>query len=152
MVIATVLATVVVIVGLTMTLVTYLVLARLKNAENSEDMEFKCPECGVSVNGTAQECLSCGAEFKEGEYQCPVCSSTVTADTKVCFVCGEVFEDEWAFQCPTCGEPVPPETIVCENCDQEFWSPVKEPEIAEVVPLNISAEITEQPEKEATSS
>jgi DNA-directed RNA polymerase subunit RPC12/RpoP len=149
MVIATVIATVVVIVGLAMTLGTYLVLAKIKSLKDSNDMDFKCPECGVSVNGTAMECSNCGAEFREGEYECPVCSSTVTADTKVCYVCGELFEDEWIFQCPHCGEHVPPDTIVCENCDQEFWSPVLQPDFAEVVPTAVSSEVLEE---EATSS
>ncbi len=135
----------VVIAGLAIT-TTYVVLAAQKKEENSEDMDFRCPECSASVGGTVDVCPECMAEFKEGEYECPVCSSAVSADAKICMACSERFEDEETFECPHCGSSVPPGTIVCEKCDEEFWSPVKPATLAEVDAL---AEL-EEPQEDTT--
>ena len=121
----------VVIAGLAITTSYVLLVGRKKN-KDSDDLEFRCPECGMSVDGITDVCPECSAVFKEGEFECPVCSSTVTADAKVCLVCNERFEDEETFECPHCNEPIPPEVIVCEKCDAEFWSPIRPPTIAEV--------------------
>lgn len=121
----------VVVAGMAVT-TSYVVLAAHKIKSNSDDTDFRCPECGASVDGTTEVCPECSAEFKEGEYECPVCGSAVSADTKMCVACNERFEEEETFECPHCGEAIPPDTIVCEKCDEEFWSAVRPATIAEV--------------------
>ena len=132
----------VVIAGLAVT-TTYVVLEVHKRKKNSEDTDFRCPECGASVDGTTEVCPECMAEFKEGEFECPVCGSAVTADAKMCMVCSERFEDEETFECPHCGSPIPPDTIVCAKCNEEFWSPIKPAAIAEVEAITDSEESEE---------
>ena len=139
----------VVIAGLSVT-ATYVVLVAQKNNKNSEDTEFKCPECGASVDGTTEICPECRAEFKVGEFECPVCGSAVTADTNMCISCNERFEEEEIFECPNCSSPIHPDTIVCAKCDEEFWSPVMPASIAEVDPL--SMEESQDDTGEVTSS
>jgi DNA-directed RNA polymerase subunit RPC12/RpoP len=126
----------VVIAGLAIT-TTYVVLEVQKRKKNSEDTDFRCPECM--------------AEFKEGEFECPVCGSAVTADAKMCMVCSERFEEEETFECPHCGSPIPPDTIVCQKCNEEFWSPVRPPTIAEVEAISGSEESEESPSEVAPS-
>ena len=121
----------VVIAGLAIT-TSYVVLEIEKRKRNSEDTDFRCPECGTSVDGTTEVCPECMAEFKVGEYECPVCGSAVAADAKMCMVCSERFEEEETFECPHCGSPIPPDAIICQKCNEEFWSPVKPATIAEV--------------------
>jgi DNA-directed RNA polymerase subunit RPC12/RpoP len=140
----------VVIAGLAIT-TTYVVLEVQKRKKNSEDTDFRCPECGASVDGTTEICPECMAEFKEGEFECPVCGSAVTADAKMCMVCSERFEEEETFECPHCGSPIPPDTIVCQKCNEEFWSPVRPPTIAEVEAISGSEESEESPSEVAPS-
>ena len=136
-------AIVIVIAGLSIS-TTYMIVATKKKKE--EDMDFRCPECGASVDGSVSVCPECMAEFKVGEFGCPVCGSAVSADMKACTVCNERFEEEETFECPHCGSPIPPDTIVCVKCDEEFWSPVKPPDAAEV------EEITEPKETEEVAT
>lgn len=140
----------VVMAGLAIT-TSYVVLVVHKNNENSEDLDFRCPECGASVDGVAETCPECNAEFKEGEYECPVCGTGVTADAKLCMACNEKFEDEETFECPHCGSSVSPDCIVCEKCDEGFWSAIKPATIAEVEAL-ANTEESQDDVGEVTSS
>ena len=140
----------VVIAGLAIT-TSYVVLEVQKRKKNSEDTDFRCPECGASVDGTTEVCPECMAEFKEGEFECPVCGSGVTADSKICMACNEKFEDEETFECPHCGSSVCPETIVCAKCDEGFWSAIRPATIAEVDALADTEESQEEV-SEVTSS
>jgi DNA-directed RNA polymerase subunit RPC12/RpoP len=124
-------AVVVVLGGLSIT-TTYMVLEVQKRKKERENMDFKCPQCGFSVDGSVSVCPECLAEFKDNEFECPVCGSAVSADTKACVVCNERFEEEEIFACPHCGEPIAPDAVVCAKCDEEFWSPVKPADVAEV--------------------
>jgi len=76
---------------------TYVILEVQKRKNNSEDMDFRCPECGASVDGTVEVCPECNAEFKLDEFECSVCGSAVSSDAKVCMVCNERFEEEETF-------------------------------------------------------
>ena len=129
---------------------TYVVLAIQKKKKNSDDTDFRCPECGASVDGNVSVCPECMAEFREGEFECPVCGSAVSADTNLCMVCSERFEEEEIFTCPHCSEPIAPDTVVCAKCDEHFWSPVKPADAAEVGVLNETKE-TEETAVDATS-
>lgn len=140
----------VVVAGLAIT-TTYVVLEVQKKKRNSEDLDFRCPECGASVDDAVEMCPECNAEFKTGEFECPVCGSAVTADTKLCAICNERFEEEEIFECPHCGEPIPPDTVVCEKCNEEFWSPVKPPNVTEVEPLTEMEESEEHVSEGASS-
>lgn len=140
----------VVIAGLAITS-TYVVLEVHKRKRNSEDLDFRCPECGASVDGTTEVCPECSAEFKEGEFECPVCGSAVTSDAKMCIVCSEKFEEEETFECPHCGSPIPPDTIVCQKCDEEFWSPVRPAVMTEVDPITEMEESEENAGEVASS-
>jgi DNA-directed RNA polymerase subunit RPC12/RpoP len=140
----------VVIAGLAVT-TTYVALEVQKKKRNSEDMDFRCPECGASVDGAIDVCPECNAEFKEGEYECPVCGSVVTADTKLCTACNERFEEDEIFECPHCGEPIPPESVVCAKCDEEFWSPIMPANVTEVEPLTDMEESEEKLSEGASS-
>jgi len=130
---------------------TYVILEVQKRKNNSEDMDFRCPECGASVDGTVEVCPECNAEFKLDEFECPVCGSAVSSDAKACMVCNERFEEEETFECPHCGEPIPPDSVVCAKCDEAFWSPVRPPELAEVEPI-IETEESEEKSGEVASS
>jgi DNA-directed RNA polymerase subunit RPC12/RpoP len=138
-------AIVVVIAGLSIS-TTYMVIAKKKK---DEDMDFRCPECGASVDGSVSVCPECLAEFKEGEFGCPVCGSAVSADMKACAVCNERFEEEETFECPHCGSPISPDTIVCAKCDEEFWSPVKPADVTEVEAIT-EPEPAEEPTEAAS--
>lgn len=140
----------VVIAGLAITS-SYIVLEVQKKKKNSEDKDFRCPECGVSVDGTTEICPECSAEFKEGEYECPVCGSAVPVDAKSCIVCNERFEEEMTFECPHCGSPIPPDTIVCAKCNEEFWSPVRPPAAVDVEAITDMEESEENPSEVAPS-
>ncbi|UCE73675.1 MAG: hypothetical protein JSV56_11710 [Methanomassiliicoccales archaeon] len=140
----------VVIAGLVIT-TTYMVLVVQKKNENSDEMDFRCPECGASVDGTVEICPECSAEFKSGEFECPVCRTAVSADMKMCNVCSERFEEEETFECPHCGSPIPPDTIVCAKCDEEFWSPIKPAEVTEVEAIT-DMEESEESNTEPTPS
>jgi DNA-directed RNA polymerase subunit RPC12/RpoP len=129
---------------------TYVVLAKQKKKRNGEDSDFRCPECGASVDGTVSVCPECRAEFSEGEFECPVCGSAVSADTNLCMVCNERFEEEEIFTCPHCSAPISPDSVVCAKCDEEFWSPVIPADAAEVEVLNETKE-TEESTAEASS-
>jgi predicted RNA-binding Zn-ribbon protein involved in translation (DUF1610 family) len=142
-------AVVVVLGGLSIT-TTYMVLEVQKKKKARENMDFKCPECGISVDESVSVCPECRAEFKEDEFACPVCGSAVSADTKACVVCSERFEDEEIFICPHCGESIAPDSVVCAKCDEEFWSPVKPADIAEVDTLPHTEE-AQEPASEAAS-
>ncbi len=139
----------VVVAGLAITS-TYVVLEVQKKNKNRDDMDFNCPECGASVDGIAEVCPECNAEFKEGEFECPVCGSAVSADTKLCMVCNERFEEEEIFVCPHCGAPTSPDTMVCEKCDEEFWSPVIPANVTEVEAITTTEE-SEESASEAVS-
>ena len=140
----------VVIAGLAVTS-TYVVLVTHTKRKNSEDKDFRCPECGASVDGMIELCPECGAEFKVGEFECPVCGSSVPPEAKMCMVCSERFEEEELFECPHCGSPVNPDSIICEKCDEEFWSPVKPAEPTEVEAL-VDMEESPELEEEMASS
>lgn len=130
---------------------TYVILEVQKRKKNSEDMDFRCPECGASVDGTVEVCPECNAEFKLDEFECPVCGSAVSSNAKMCMVCNERFEEEETFECPHCGEPIPPDSVVCAKCDEAFWSPVRPPELTEVEPI-IETEESEEKTGEVASS
>jgi DNA-directed RNA polymerase subunit RPC12/RpoP len=141
----------VVVAGMTMT-TSYVALVTYKrNRQNLEELDFKCPECGASVDASVMVCPECSAEFKEDEFECPVCSSLVSADMKLCMHCGEKFDEEETFECPHCGTQIPPDTIVCAKCDEEFWSPIRPPVYAEVETFT-ETEQTEEISEEVPSS
>jgi DNA-directed RNA polymerase subunit RPC12/RpoP len=140
-------AIVVVFAGLSIS-TTYMMVERKK--KRNEEMDFRCPECGASVDGNVSVCPECLAEFQDGEFGCPVCGSAVSADTKVCMVCNERFEEDETFECPHCGSPIQPDTIVCAKCDEEFWSPIKPADVAEVEAI-AEPEHTEEAATEAAS-
>lgn len=140
----------VVVAGLAITS-TYVVLEVHKKRRNSEEMDFRCPGCGASVDASVEVCPECNAEFKAGEFGCPVCGSAVSGDAKMCMVCNERFEEEETFECPNCGEPIPPGSVVCQKCDEEFWSPVRPPEVTEVEAITETEESEESTGEVASS-
>ena len=94
--------------------------------EGYVEREFRCPNCGSSVQPDELMCHECGSEFKEGEYECPKCGELVDPNELECPHCGEVFELE-PNVCPNCGKVVSAEATKCTKCGEEFWSPLRLP-------------------------
>ena len=62
--------------------------------ENSNSLEYVCPECGETFDEGAEDCASCGMEFdwsEEMEYLCPECGTVVDPDQARCPGCGAMF-------------------------------------------------------------
>lgn len=62
--------------------------------ENSNSLEYVCPECGVTFDEGAEKCASCGIEFDWSEvmeYLCPECGTVVDPDQARCPGCGAKF-------------------------------------------------------------
>lgn len=65
--------------------------------ENSEALEYVCPECGETFEEGADECSGCGIEFDwsdEMEYLCPECGTVVDPDISRCPGCAARFSKE----------------------------------------------------------
>jgi RNA polymerase subunit RPABC4/transcription elongation factor Spt4 len=55
---------------------------------------FECPQCGATVETTANSCPKCGVLFaEEGTemFECPACNTLVSLDAKSCPGCGAMF-------------------------------------------------------------
>jgi hypothetical protein len=55
---------------------------------------FECPQCGATVENTANSCQKCGVLFaEEGAemFECPACNTLVNLDAKSCPGCGAIF-------------------------------------------------------------
>jgi DNA-directed RNA polymerase subunit RPC12/RpoP len=62
--------------------------------ENSDSLDYVCPECGDTFEEGAEACASCGIEFdwdEEMEYLCPECGTVVDPDQARCPGCGAKF-------------------------------------------------------------
>jgi predicted RNA-binding Zn-ribbon protein involved in translation (DUF1610 family) len=62
--------------------------------ENSNSLEYVCPECGETFDEGAEDCASCGMEFdwsEEMEYLCPECGTVVDPDQAQCPGCSAMF-------------------------------------------------------------
>jgi DNA-directed RNA polymerase subunit RPC12/RpoP len=62
--------------------------------ENSDTLDYVCPECGDTFEEGAEECASCGLEFdwtEEMEYLCPECGTVVDPDQARCPGCSAKF-------------------------------------------------------------
>ena len=62
--------------------------------ENSNSLEYVCPECGETFDEGAESCRSCGIEFdwsEEMEYLCPECGTVVDPDQARCPGCSARF-------------------------------------------------------------
>ncbi len=62
--------------------------------ENSNSLEYVCPECGATFDEGAESCDSCGIEFdwsEEMEYLCPECGTVVDPDQARCPGCSAKF-------------------------------------------------------------
>jgi DNA-directed RNA polymerase subunit RPC12/RpoP len=62
--------------------------------ENSDSLDYVCPECGDTFEEGAEACASCGLEFdwdEEMEYLCPECGTVVDPDQARCPGCGARF-------------------------------------------------------------
>ncbi|UCC92597.1 MAG: zinc ribbon domain-containing protein [Thermoplasmata archaeon] len=62
--------------------------------ENSNSLEYVCPECGATFDEGAEDCASCGIEFdwsEEMEYLCPECGTVVDPDQAQCPGCAAKF-------------------------------------------------------------
>jgi RNA polymerase subunit RPABC4/transcription elongation factor Spt4 len=63
--------------------------------EPAEAIEyFECPQCGATVETTANSCPKCGVLFaEEGTemFECPACNTLVNLDAKSCPGCGAMF-------------------------------------------------------------
>lgn len=65
--------------------------------ENSNALEYVCPECGETFEEGSEECSSCGIEFdwsEELEYLCPECGTVVDPDQDQCPGCAAKFSKE----------------------------------------------------------
>ena len=65
--------------------------------ENSDVLEYVCPECGETFDEGAERCSSCGLEFdwsEELEYLCPECGTLVDPDSAQCPGCSAKFSKE----------------------------------------------------------
>jgi predicted RNA-binding Zn-ribbon protein involved in translation (DUF1610 family) len=62
--------------------------------ENSDSLDYVCPECGDTFDEGAEECANCGIEFdweEEMEYLCPECGTVVDPDQARCPGCDAKF-------------------------------------------------------------
>jgi cellobiose-specific phosphotransferase system component IIA len=69
---------------------------------------FECPECGSSVETTANSCPKCGVLFaEEGAemFQCPACNTLVSVDATTCPGCGAIFVEPEAQAATVAEEP-----------------------------------------------
>ena len=69
---------------------------------------FECPECGSSVETTANSCPKCGVLFaEEGAemFQCPACNTLVSVDATACPGCGAIFVEPEAEAAKVSEEP-----------------------------------------------
>ncbi len=95
---------------------------------------FECPECGATVETTANSCPKCGVLFaEEGTemFQCPACNTLVSVDATSCPGCGAIFVEPEAAAAPS---PEPKRAI--------------EPAIEEVKPTLEPVEEEKEPEAE----
>ncbi|MGA1866334.1 MAG: carboxypeptidase regulatory-like domain-containing protein [Thermoplasmatota archaeon] len=65
-------------------------------AEEFEEGEFICPQCGYVVDEGDAICPNCGSEFEEGLFECPECGASIPANADTCPDCGAMFEGEGA--------------------------------------------------------
>ena len=139
MVIAAIAAIGVVIAGAANALIAYLFFVRHAN----EQKEFRCPECGTSVNEAETLCPQCHVSFVQDEAVCPSCGDVVPALAEVCRSCGTLFHEEERFECPQCHRHIPPASTQCRYCKAEFWSPVH-PASNEEGDLEVRSKSTEE--------
>jgi len=62
--------------------------------ENSDALEYVCPDCGETFEEGSEDCSSCGMEFdwsEELEYLCPECGTVVDPDQDRCPGCAAKF-------------------------------------------------------------
>ncbi len=65
--------------------------------ENSNALEYVCPECGETFEEGSEECSNCGMKFdwsEELEYLCPECGTVVDPDQDRCPGCSAKFSKE----------------------------------------------------------
>ena len=85
---------------------------------------FECPECGSSVETTANSCPKCGVLFaEEGAemFQCPACNTLVKVDATSCPGCGALFVE------PEDAAARPPESKTEVALEVEEVKPALEP-------------------------
>ena len=79
-------------------------------AEPTEAIEyFECPQCGATVETTANSCQKCGVLFaEEGTevFECPACNTLVNLDAKSCPGCGAMFVEPEEAAAQTVGPSV----------------------------------------------
>lgn len=66
-------------------------------ANQDDDFEFDCPECGKHIVGEAAKCPGCGTEFVIEEVpmmECPSCGEACPLESEKCPSCGKALEDE----------------------------------------------------------
>ncbi len=78
-------------------------------AQNVQQAEEKCPDCGAVVAPGAKFCNSCGKKL--GNF-CPQCGAVITAGAKFCTECGT----KLASVCPSCKAELPLGAKFCTEC------------------------------------
>src|SRR5512136_2485849 len=143
-------------------------LSDIEKSGNGEGM-YRCPKCGMLLEGTEQECPECGQILigKSG-LRCPTCAAPVEKRRKKCPICGTALGSIIAEAlpmipyvpepvveptveprktlgsriCPTCGAIVPVEMRICPLCDTDLTGEKPKPEL-EVTPRRPEALVEE---------
>lgn len=113
--------------------------------ENTESLEYVCPECGNTFEEGADSCDACGIEFdwsEEMEYLCPECGTVVDPDQARCPGCGAKFsihdDGEMTIEFEPDAPPTSVEDLLTAAIDESIVKPngtvMRSEQMEELVP------------------
>ncbi len=98
-----------------------------KKKKTLASKDFKCPNCGKTVELKWERCKSCGTRIKSMfRKKCPKCKGMNELDAKICKECNYDFEAEvraakkMQYRCPRCGYKMDCYMSKCPVCGVRF--------------------------------
>lgn len=121
------------------------------NSVTEDASQWKCLECGETVDGTFGTCWNCqtakGAPpsgsltssrtpdssientgDEDGPWECAACGAEVSHDDDLCPSCGADIREKELWECAACGAEVSYDEEVCPNCGAEISEAAEEGE------------------------
>ena len=90
---------------------------KVEEASQVVDMFDECPECGMQVPSSAEECVDCGRILRG--KPCVGCGEAIPASALDCPQCGKSQVPEGPWECRVCHQRNSPEEGACRSCGSE---------------------------------
>lgn len=90
---------------------------KVQEASNLVEEFAECPECGMQIPASAEQCNHCDHILKG--KSCVKCGQTIPASARDCPQCGKSQVPEGPWECGVCRCQNPPEVDACQSCGAE---------------------------------